>query len=139
MTKITETNKPKFRTWYDFKLTPELMEAGGGQSMTIPGESYTIQEILSKFASGADLALSKNPIFTDPDDFDDLDDFRRPDYDLADTVEAEIEIKKYQALRKQKNKQPSDTTKPDDSLATAKPDATTSQKAKVEPAAGFEE
>ncbi|AXH73516.1 MAG: hypothetical protein [Microviridae sp.] len=127
------SNKPKFRTWYDFKLTPDLCEKGGGKSLTIPGESYTIQEILYKFARGVSPELSKVPIWTDPDDFDDIDEFRRPDYDLADTVEAKTQIELYKALRS-KNKRLSDTTESNDSQATGNPDAPTSQQTKVEPA-----
>lgn len=62
-----------------WKLKQHQKEKPKGESLTVPDESYTIQELIRKYASGLDPGISKLPNFNGEDDEVDFDD---PDLSL---------------------------------------------------------
>lgn len=58
-----------------------------GESMTIPDESFSISEILAKFSQGLGSELLREGEYSDTDDFDDVDVFGSPDFDISDIPE----------------------------------------------------
>lgn len=85
MSKKQET--PKFRTHYNALLIPRQTEINNGISLTVPGQTFTIKEILTKFSNGMELNLGHPGQFQDDPSFDDYDVTRDPDFDLADATE----------------------------------------------------
>jgi len=68
-----------------------------GKSMTLPDQSLTIQEILTRFSRGLPIGVGKEPIWNEDDpDFDDDDMTRTPGFDIVDAENFinEIELKK---------------------------------------------
>lgn len=76
---------PKIVNRRNFKYNPQLHSIKvEGESLTVPDESFTIQEILEQFTRGVDPMLTRNPVnLGEPDiddeiinfsDFSDLDD-----------------------------------------------------------------
>lgn len=77
---------PMFRTPYNFILNTRDMEANTGLSLTIPGQSYTVREILEKFTRGLAPRVSKNGVFEEDPSFDTIDATQSPDFDLTDAT-----------------------------------------------------
>jgi len=57
-----EQKSPIFRNPWNYKLGDfdKDVEKGGGKSMTVPNEAYTVREILEKFTRGLPLDISKD-------------------------------------------------------------------------------
>jgi len=65
---------PRIRSTRRFALEKKDVENGGGISLTVPDDAYTIRELLEKFTNGVDPSVSKTPIYPENDaDFDDAD------------------------------------------------------------------
>lgn len=93
----TSATTRKIKTWWNFRLTSNMKYKTEGESLTIPDQSFTIEEILERFTRGIDPMLTKNPIWEDDVNFDDLPANYNPD--LADIDDAknfieEVETKK---------------------------------------------
>jgi len=84
---MSKLEKIKFRTHYNFQLSESDQEKPIGESMTVPGQAYTMREILLKYTSGNVGDLQKNGYGDENPDFDDLDITRNPDFDLSDYTE----------------------------------------------------
>lgn len=67
-----------------FELFSEDMEHPVGPSMTVPDQSMTVQEILMKFTSGMDPGVVREGVYSDTEDFDDLDLSQVNSMDLVD-------------------------------------------------------
>lgn len=83
----------RFRHAYNFELNDSSMTSNDEPSMTIPDESYTVQELFRRFAAGIAPPVSQNPHFEldeNSDDFDSYDPIEDPSFDMVDAV-AEIE------------------------------------------------
>lgn len=64
--------KKLFRTNYNNRLIPSRGEVNNDPSMTIPGQSYTIKEILERFTNGQSLNIQKTGSYQENPDFDDI-------------------------------------------------------------------
>lgn len=91
---------PKFATWYNYHEVPKQIKAEklNPISLTVPGQAFSIREILEKFTRGMSFDnIAKQPQFMDNPDFDSYDFTTSPDFDLADVtnhkaaIEAAIE------------------------------------------------
>jgi len=110
-TQLPETKKWSFNTKYNFKLSPSHMEYNEGQSMTIPGQAYTISEILEKYTRGQAPRIAKDGYYEENPSLDSIDPMRSPDFDLAD---ATILLDQYNETRAQNaTKGTPDTTGPE--------------------------
>lgn len=92
----------EFNTPYNYSLIDEFMEFNDEPSLTVPDMSYTIQELVEKFVSGADLSVSR-PISYDGDDVD-FSDLLTPDrieggFDLSDLPLLEKEIARLRTVK----------------------------------------
>nr|QJB19833.1 MAG: hypothetical protein [Microvirus sp.] len=68
---IHKTMKNKvLRHSMNFQLEKFDCETIKGKSMTIPGQSYSINEILDKFTRGITLAIGKTPQYEENDDYE---------------------------------------------------------------------
>lgn len=65
--------KSRIRNIYNLERKKEHYETPKGQSMTLPNEALSIQEILNKWTHGIDPMLTKNPAYVDEADIDDID------------------------------------------------------------------
>lgn len=63
-------------------------KANNDASETIPDQSYTISEIITRFTGGILPNIQRNVSFDDDPTFDSDDITRRPDFDLVDASEA---------------------------------------------------
>lgn len=83
---------PTFRTSSTFKtlIPSDRYEISyfDDESCTVPGQSYSIQEILRKFTNGTMPMVGKSVYYDGDPDFEDFDPTLSPDYDLVDAVEA---------------------------------------------------
>ena len=116
-TETGELKPPKFRTQYNFALTDPGIEHPTGESLTIPGQSYTVRELLEKFTTGIPLDLFRQGVY-DQDEEPDIelsDPTREPDFDLADRVTIQNHIN--QTLHKHSKT----TTKPQPTTTNSEP------------------
>lgn len=63
--------KRKIVNWFNYEQS--VGEINSGELMTIPDDSYTIQEILDKFSSGIALNIKHQGEFSDSEDFEEVD------------------------------------------------------------------
>lgn len=73
-------------------------------SVTVPGQSYTIAELIEKHRIGISPEVSKPVTYMENPTFDDVDPTADPDFDLADvtTLKSEIDLKVEKAKTKKK-------------------------------------
>lgn len=96
-----------FRTQTNYNYKEERGEKNTLPDETVPNEAYSIRELLAQHVRGVPLPIGRIPTYSNSDDFDDFDETRRPDFDLADAsmqmrlVNEEIAEKKAAAKRKQ--------------------------------------
>lgn len=69
------------------------MEHGDPVSVTLPDESYSIQELLDKFSTGLDPGVFRQPSFDDGADFSSPDLEKLRDSDLVDKEEYSRELR----------------------------------------------
>lgn len=93
----------KIVNWNNYKITRG--EVFTNPSMTVPDESYTIQEILEKYSRGINLNIERQGEYDNSDDFDIIDQRQLvKDYaDIPEVVYLQNEIKK-EKLSKRKGK-----------------------------------
>lgn len=87
--KVDETEKEiKFTTPYNYKSKEQDKENPDPVSMTIPGQSYTIKELVEKHRIGIIPNISNNkPQYSENPTFDIIDVTSLPDFDLVDGTE----------------------------------------------------
>lgn len=93
----------KIVNWNNYKITRG--EVFTNPSMTVPDESYTIQEILEKYSRGINLNIERQGEYDNSEDFDIIDQRQLvKDYaDIPEVVYLQNEIKK-EKLSKRKGK-----------------------------------
>jgi len=104
--------KPKYRirTQLDFGQIYQGV-ANSGEILTVPDQSYTIEEILDRFTRGIALDINRNGQYSDTDSFDDVDE-RSYLNDLTDMDEVQGSMAARRERRKPKtDMQPAPTTK----------------------------
>ena len=77
----------KFTTAFTFSLeddVPGYMEFNDEPSLTVPDQSYTIQELLDRHIAGTMPPVSQDVFYEDDPNFDEIDPKHTPDYDLSD-------------------------------------------------------
>lgn len=117
--KKSESKRSSFwpYTKWDVKPTKESTEP----SQTIPGEAYTIRELLTKFTRGVIPDVGKNMKFDDSEDFEDIDISRVPDFDLSDITEYKENIEAAKELyEKAKAKAKAKKTEPSEGSESGK-------------------
>lgn len=106
-----------YRTTNNFKLGEFKgdMEKNEEPSMTVPDMSYSIKEILQKFAQGIGLNVARMPQYPDiEEDIDGEVDYILPDYDLTDLHRDEVAQKERTKLAKESEKGEPNTEKKED-------------------------
>jgi len=73
-----------------------------GKSLTLPDQSYSIQEMLEKFVRGIPVSTATNGGYDDDPDMDNIDPSRMADYDLTTLTEMQEE---YSVLLKSINEE----------------------------------
>lgn len=105
-----EKLKYKIRTPYNYEIVEG--EINSGEILTIPDESYTIEEILDKFTKGIHLGIEKDGQYSDSDDFNDVDE-RTYLNDLSDIEDIEVSMAARRSRAKAKaTKQQQKATEP---------------------------
>jgi len=123
--------KPRYNTCETYEWKDEFGTGANGESKTVPGESYTINQLLQRAQSG--IALNtivdvKDPYFATDDDFDtfapegemDLVDYENLDRESRQTI-AEAETALAEGS-KTKTKQVAEDTKESDQGAISPSD-----------------
>lgn len=72
-------------------------------SETIPNQSFSIQEIITRFTGGIMPTITKRVYYDDNADFDSVDPTLRPDYDLTDAYSRLSELSDEFEQRKNKD------------------------------------
>lgn len=93
------------QTKASYKFDDSCKEKVRGESITVPDQSYSIQEVLEKFASGQNLNIGKDGSYIEDPDFDDYDLTHDPDIDIVDVQNEVIEIENRLSMAKQKVKE----------------------------------
>lgn len=100
----------RFRTNFNIPLHGPEFEPKTGESETIPDETLTIEELISRTQRGIPLQSMVNvrtPHYHDSDSFDDVDPTMDPNFDLADMSEIAEEIVERKELEEaENNKEP---------------------------------
>ena len=92
------------RFTYDYKAS-HVYEKVIGESETIPDQSYSIQEIITRFTGGIMPTVNNRVFYDDDPDFDSIDPTMRPDYDLVDALaDMEALSNQFEARKKEDNK-----------------------------------
>lgn len=106
----TETKPYKLRSSINFKLKKSDMETPSGKSLTVPDDSFTVQELLERNTRGLPLT-GREGVFIDDSDIedDDLEKFNRQDItDRFETAQRAGEIVRkeheHQASKKERAK-----------------------------------
>ena len=107
------------RFTYDYKA-PHVHEKVIGESETIPDQSYSIEEIISRFTGGIMPTVNNRVFYDDDPDFDSIDPTMRPDYDLVDALSDMDALSKQFEARKKKDDQPAELEQPEDKIAPEK-------------------
>lgn len=81
-----KTSIPKFRSAYSFTPLETDYEAGGGISLTLPDDSYSVEDLLRRYANGIMPPVGRNVYFEDDPDFDNIDPTLDPSFDLSDAT-----------------------------------------------------
>jgi len=71
------------RTSLTYKQLPQDIETPKGESETIPGEAYSLQDLIVRAMGGIPVEQS-TPHYSNTEDFDDVDPASLPDFDLVD-------------------------------------------------------
>lgn len=79
--------KRKLTIAHEYKLTAQGKEHVSGKSLTVPDESLSIREILTRFTRGQSVGGAKEPAFDSGADFDSPDLEKVRDMDLVDRDE----------------------------------------------------
>lgn len=97
-----KTLKYKIRTPYNYEIVEG--EINSGEIVTIPDESYTIEEILDKFTKGIHLGIEQDGQYSDSDDFDDVDErtYLNDLSDIDDVQASMVERRKRKQSKSQK-------------------------------------
>lgn len=78
----------RIRNTIDFVLEPRDMEKGGGKSLTVQDDSFTVRELLERHTTGMELSVTKAPIYGEADaELDGLDLEKVKQLDLFDRQE----------------------------------------------------
>lgn len=107
------------RNAWNFIPMPEDFEAVSDEDMTVPDDSYSIQQILTQFSNGIRPNIALDGQYSDTEDFEDYDRFSDPDFDLSDIEEIKSSVEKTLGKHKQKQTlqtQETDTETDTDSL-----------------------
>lgn len=95
----------KFVTPYTFKEEAHHLENPSGSSLTVPEQSLTINQIMSRFASGIAPDIVKQGYYSEDENlnFEDYDETRNLDFDLVDyTLELHNTNEKHAELQRVK-------------------------------------
>ncbi|AXH77916.1 MAG: hypothetical protein [Microviridae sp.] len=106
--------KAKFRLSTNYTMTKADMEHPSGKSLTVPDDTYTVQEMLERHARGLPLA-GRDGIYIDDSDIEDhdLEEFNRGDitdrHEMAEAAgqvvrEEETKKKKAETAKKEKDR-----------------------------------
>lgn len=132
--KKQSSSKPRFRDIWNWEHRASDYDHANGESETIPNQSYTIDEIIQKFAQGQTPVQARDVhYFEDQEnlDFDDFDPSNDPDFGLIEMDEiltqhtlkgAEEAFEKERVLGREKKK--------DDVTASIEDDANTKSETK---------
>lgn len=86
--------KPIIRNAWGFEPLPEDFEQVSDEDMTVPDDSYTIQQILTQFSNGIRPNIQLDGQYSDTEDFEDYDRFNDPDFDLTDLHDIKLSVEK---------------------------------------------
>ena len=91
------------RFTYDYTAS-HVHEKVIGESETIPDQSYSIEEIITRFTGGIMPTVNNRVFYDDEPDFDSIDPTMRPDYDLVDALsDMDALSRQFEARKKQDN------------------------------------
>jgi len=91
-----------FTTQSTFKNLPSHSETNNSDTITVPGEAYTIRELLEKHTQGIYPQIAKEPQYEENPDFENIDITKNPDFDLTDA--SEMKQSMLQKLEEQEQK-----------------------------------
>lgn len=104
------------RFTYDYK-DPFVYETIIGESETIPDQSYSIAEIITRFTGGIMPTVNNRVFYDDDPDFDSIDPTMRPDYDLVDALDDMDALLKQFEARKKQDIESAELEQPEDKIA----------------------
>ena len=100
------------RFTYDYNAS-HVHEKVIGESETITDQSYSIEEIITRFTGGIMPTVNTRIFYDDDPDFDSVDPTMRPDYDLVDALADMEALSKQFEARKKEDDQPAELEQPE--------------------------
>lgn len=89
--------------WLNYSETEMSFEPVIGESVTVPDQSYTIRDLLERFASGTMPPVGQDGYYDDPTDVENwiTDPTLKPDFDLADYTSETLKLQEQRFLSQQ--------------------------------------
>nr|QJB21632.1 MAG: hypothetical protein [Microvirus sp.] len=106
-----KSDKVIIRNAWGFTPLPSDYETPDPEDMCIPDDSFTIGQILERFAQGISPNIGHEGQYSDTEDFDEVDPFSDPDFDLSDIDRLRSDME--QTLKKSQQKSETDTSEPE--------------------------
>ncbi|MBA7535645.1 hypothetical protein ES705_27903 [subsurface metagenome] len=98
--------KVKCKKRKKYELKKAHMEKNSGNSVTVPGQSYTVGELLEKHIQGNLPDVRRQEYYEEDPDLDNMDPTQKPDFDLADATLLQDDLNKkivaYKKIKEEK-------------------------------------
>lgn len=91
------------RHWLNYTESVDSFEPVTGVSETVPDQSYTIRDLLERFASGTMPPVGQDGYYDDETEVENwiTDPTLKPDFDLADYTSETLKLQEQRFLRQQ--------------------------------------
>lgn len=100
---MNQKEYPKVINYLEYDFTSQLGEINQEESVTVPGQAFTVKEVLLRFNNGT-LPNIVQPVYHDDiEDFDNIDPTLDPAFDLVDAENILNDIKNNQTEREKIN------------------------------------
>ena len=95
----------ELKHWLNYSETEISFEPVIGVSETVPDQSYTIRDLLERFASGIMPSVGQDGYYDDETEVENwiTDPTLKPDFDLADYTSETLKLQEQRFLRQQKD------------------------------------
>lgn len=115
----------KFISQYNYKRNPEHYETTTPDTLTVPGDSYSVKELLIKYSQGIPVnGIERKPIYVSEKDYETLQYAVKVDRDLTDLDEVKKIVDQHEKQIKSKKEEVEQLKQQSKEARNAVPDAT---------------
>ena len=99
---MTKKDYPRVINYLEYNHKENKGEVNNGESETVPGQAYTVTEVVLRFNNGTLPNIVQPVYYDDNEDFDNIDPTLNPAFDIVDAENILNDIKNN--LEREKNK-----------------------------------